>query len=322
MEEKMKFTNIADELEYSAKRFKLKTDIESMVIGKGYTSYEPGVIEDYDKYVEINSRSNKKSIVKVMNTNGNISILRPDITSSLLNNLLPRWEENLKVKIFYYEKIFKHSGSSVKEIRQMGIECLGIETIDADKEVILLANDILSKYRKNYILELGSSEYLKGLLKEFYLEEEEYNKILYYMDRKNKQDLAKYVKGFEKNEAYNALINIIELKGNAEEVIRRAEGYYLNERMQKGLDELKEILSFMKGEGFSDNIICDLSMVSSLGYYSGVTIRGYFRESNREIIKGGRYDTYTEQFGEVIPSIGFSVEMDELLKLLYEGGEI
>ncbi|MDP3387264.1 MAG: ATP phosphoribosyltransferase regulatory subunit, partial [Eubacteriales bacterium] len=73
---------------------------------------------------------------------------------------------------------------------------------------------------------------------------------------------------------------------------------------------------------FNGKTLCDLSMVSSLGYYSGIMLRGYYRDSNREIIKGGRYDTYTEQFGDVIPAIGFSVEMDELLRVLYEGGEI
>ncbi|MBN2286854.1 MAG: ATP phosphoribosyltransferase regulatory subunit [Tissierellales bacterium] len=318
----MKFTNIKDELRYAEKRFKLKQDIERMVIEKGYISYEPGMIEDYDKYVAINTRSNRKAIVKVMNANGQISILRPDITSNLLSNLLPKWEKNLKIKIFYYEKIFKHSGSGIKEIRQMGIECLGIETIDADKEVIWLANDILSQYRKKYILEIGSSEYLKGLLQEFYLEEDEYHEVLTLLDRKNKQDLIRFAKGFKKNEAYEALVNLIDLKGGAEEVIEKAKKSYMNERMSKGLNELNEMVKFMKESGLSDNITCDLSMVSSLGYYSGVMLRGYFRESNREIIKGGRYDTYTEQFGEIIPAIGFSVEMDELLKSLYERGEI
>ncbi|HBH12377.1 MAG TPA: ATP phosphoribosyltransferase regulatory subunit [Clostridiales bacterium] len=320
-EENMRFTNIKDEMAYSEKRHTLKKDIEDMVMKKDYKNYEPGIIEDYDKYIQINTRSNKKSIVKVMNANGSISILRPDITSNLLNNLLPRWQAGLKLKIFYYEKIFKQSGESIKEIRQMGVECLGMNTVASDREIILLANEILSRYRTNYVLEIGSSEYLKGLLNEFYLEEDEYHQILYFIDRKNKQDLKRFIKGFEKNEAYEALINLIDLKGEPFEVIERAKTGFLNEKMQKGLDELTEIITFKDTSDFKETL-CDLSMVSSLGYYSGIMLRGYYRDSNREIIKGGRYDTYTEQFGDVIPAIGFSVEMDELLRVLYEGGEI
>lgn len=318
----MRFTNIKDEMAYSEKRHTLKNDIESMVMKKDYKNYEPGIIEDYDKYIQINTRSNKKSIVKVMNANGNISILRPDITSNLLNNLLPRWQAGLELKIFYYEKIFKQSGGSIKEIRQMGVECLGLNTVASDREIILLANEILSRYRTNYVLEIGSSEYLKGLLNEFYLEEDEYHQILYFIDRKNKQDLKKFIKGFEKNEAYEALVNLIDLKGEPFEVIAKANAGFLNEKMKKGLDELKEIITIKNRSDFKGKTLCDLSMVSSLGYYSGIMLRGYYRDSNREIIKGGRYDTYTEQFGDVIPAIGFSVEMDELLRVLYEGGEI
>jgi ATP phosphoribosyltransferase regulatory subunit len=318
----MKFTNIKDELAYSSKRYKLKNDIEKMVIDKGYMNYEPEIVEDYDKFVSMNSRSNRKSTVKVINANGRISILRPDITSTLLTNLLPKWEDDLKLKIFYYEKIFRQSGISVKEIRQMGIECLGIDTIDADKEVIMLANDIMKKYRDKYVMEIGSSEYLKGLLQEFYLNDEEYMKIMYFLDRKNKQELERYIKNFKDNDAYDVLLNLIDLKGDMRTVLETIEKGFLNERMEKGLKELKEIYSFLEEKKFTDNIICDLSMVSSLGYYSGVTLRGYFRDSNREIIKGGRYDTYTERFGEVIPAIGFSIEIDELLKVLYKGGEI
>lgn len=318
----MKFTNIKDEIEYSSKRFKLKNDIEKMVINKGYINFEPEIVEDYDKYVSMNSRSNRKSTVKVINANGRISILRPDITSNLLTNLLPKWEDGLQLKLFYYEKIFKQSGISVKEIRQMGIECLGIDTIDADKEVIMLANDIMSKYRERYIMELGSSEYLKGLLQEFYLNDEEYSKIMYFLDRKNKQQLEKYIKNFKDNDAYDVLLNLIDLKGDMKSVIEKIEEGFLNEKMEKGLNELKEIYAFIKEKNFTKNVICDLSMVSSLGYYSGVTLRGYFRDSNRVIIKGGRYDTYTERFGEVIPAIGFSIEIDELLRTLYKGGEI
>ncbi|SHJ16986.1 ATP phosphoribosyltransferase regulatory subunit [Dethiosulfatibacter aminovorans DSM 17477] len=318
----MKFTNIKDELAYSSKRYKLKNDIEKMVLNKGYMNYEPEIVEDYDKYVSMNSRSNRKSTVKVINANGRISILRPDITSNLLTNLLPKWEDGLKLKLFYYEKIFKQAGISVKEIRQMGIECLGIDTIDADKEVIMLANDIMSKYRDKYIMELGSSEYLKGLLQEFYLSEDEYSKIMYFLDRKNKQELERYIKNFKDNEAYDALLNLIDMKGELKTVLEKIENSFLNERMEKGLKELKEIYAFLEENNFTKNVTCDLSMVSSLGYYSGVTLRGYFRDSNREIIKGGRYDTYTERFGEVIPAIGFSIEIDELLKILYKGGEI
>ena len=37
-------------------------------------------------------------------------------------------------------------------------------------------------------------------------------------------------------------------------------------------------------------------------------------------LEGGRYDSFTEQFGFKIPAMGFSVELDELMKYLYKEG--
>ena len=86
--------------------------------------------------------------------------------------------------------------------------------------------------------------------------------------------------------------------------------------MKAGLIELKAVNDYMKNIG--DKIIFDLSMVSELSYYDGIIFRGYIRGSNKEIIKGGRYDSYTEQYGNKMSAIGFTIEIDELLKAVYK----
>jgi ATP phosphoribosyltransferase regulatory subunit len=86
--------------------------------------------------------------------------------------------------------------------------------------------------------------------------------------------------------------------------------------MIQGIDELRNIDNYMKK--VTDKITYDLSMVSELSYYDGIIFRGYIDGSNKEIIKGGRYDSFTEQYGYKIPAIGFTVELDELIKVLYK----
>ena len=317
----MEFIRLKDEINYSSGRFELSNKIQNSIIKRGYINYEPSMIEDYEKYNGLNLKYDKEAIVKFSSGNGKISVLRPDITSNLLNDIMPKWEKGKKLKIFYNEKIFINRPDGIKEVRQMGVECLGIDTIDADKEIILLAEEILGICNDRYILEIGSSEYLNGLLCEFDLSKKEYNQIIDLIDKKNIQDLKKITRNFEKNEAMKALENIIELEGDFRNTIKIAESGFMNERMKKGLDEIKEIYEYMEKNGLEKNTSIDLSMVSSLGYYAGITLRGMYRESNRAIIKGGRYDTYTGQFGQMIPAIGFSVNIDELMKVVYKGGK-
>lgn len=318
----MKFLRIQDELEYSLKRFELKREIENLLINRGYVNVEPSILEDYEEFTSQNKRIDKDSTVKVLNENGRISILRPDITTNIIHNIIPRWEENLKLKLFYYSKIFINSNYKTKEIRQMGAEYLGEKGIKADEEIIELALYVLKSYRDNFLFEIGSTTFLKGLLSEFYFEPEEYKKVMGFLITKNEYELRKYILKFDKNEATETLLNIFNLQGTYDEIMDNLSNRYLNDQMKNGLEIIKKINTFITQKGLNGYVEYDLSMVFQLGYYSGLIFKGILPDSNREIIKGGRYDSYTEEFGEKIPAIGFSIEIDELIKVLYKKGEI
>jgi ATP phosphoribosyltransferase regulatory subunit len=90
----------------------------------------------------------------------------------------------------------------------------------------------------------------------------------------------------------------------------------MNDLMKEGISELTKVNEHFKNE--TNKITYDLSLVSELNYYDGIIFRGYIENSNKEMIKGGRYDSFTEQFGFKIPAIGFSIELDELIKALYK----
>ncbi|MDW7669043.1 MAG: ATP phosphoribosyltransferase regulatory subunit [Bacillota bacterium] len=319
----MKFKSIVEEIEFSKKRFQLKKDIENLFLEKEYINYETDMVEGIKGNTLTNIQHKDNDSVQVIGNNGKIKILSRDITTNLLNNLIPNWEKDFKIKLFYYGKIFKNENSKVKEIRQMGAECIGIDTIDSDKEILQLINSIMGKYRKNYILEIGTSEYLKGILNEFYLDEIEYKTIINLINKKNKEDLKTYMKKFEKTPGKEALTNIIDMRGTVNEVLEKVENFYVNEKMRKGLQELEEIKKYLDANNIdSKNIICDLSITSSLNYYSGLMFKTFYHDSNKEIIKGGRYDINSDGYGDIIPAIGFSVEIDELLRNIYSKGEI
>jgi len=267
----MKFKSIEEKIEFSKKRFQLKKDIENLFLEKEYINYETDIVED-TRNNSITSVDNKNNnFVKVIGNNGKISVLSRDITTNLLKDLVPNWEKNFKIKLFYYGKIFTSENGKVKEIRQMGAECIGIDTTDSDIEILNLIKSIMGKYRNNYILEIGTSEYLKGILGEFYLDDIEYKTIIKLINKKNKEDLKEYMKKFEKTPYRESLLNIIDMRGTLDEVLEKAKKFYLNDKMKKGLNELVEIKKYLNTNNInSKNIICDLSITSSLNYYSGL----------------------------------------------------
>ena len=314
----MDFLNITDEINYYEKMYTLKNEIADYLFNQGYSIIEPSIFEDYDEFTNINTRIDKKKTVKLLDNNSGILILTPDITTGIVNKFLPRWEEGQKLKIFYYGKTYKHDRNGIGENREMGVEIIGEKNANTDNYILNTAKEIISRYSQNYLLEVGNSKFLKGIMEACSFKREDHENILDILYTKNRQELKEYISGFPITDTMITLSKILDLEGSFGEIKKQLEGLYLNDLMRQGVEELVKVDNYMST--ITDNMIYDLSMVSELGYYDGIILRGYIEGSNKEIIKGGRYDSFTRQFGYDIPAIGFTLELDELLKTLHKEG--
>ncbi|WP_131027132.1 ATP phosphoribosyltransferase regulatory subunit [Clostridioides difficile] len=314
----MKFLRIEDEVIYSKKRYKLKREIDKLFLDEEYFQIEPQLFEEYDEFTTINNKIPEESMVKVVN--GKVMVLRADITTSIIKSLVPRWEDGLKLKLFYNASIYKNKNTvGIKEIRQIGCEYLGEASVEADREVVKLALKILEKYNNNFILEVGSSKYIHGLLEELNLNKNCENQIKNLLYTKNTHELKVYIEELKiKREVKELLSNILSLQGNLYNVIEKSNKFYCNNKMKQALEELKQVNNLIEECNFLDKARFDLSMITMLDYYEGIMFRGYYPNSYKEILSGGRYDSLTKEYGKEIPAIGFTLSVDELMKYVYK----
>ncbi|MCC0627428.1 MULTISPECIES: ATP phosphoribosyltransferase regulatory subunit [unclassified Clostridioides] len=314
----MKFLRIEDEVIYSKKRYKLKKEIDKLFLDEEYFQIEPQLFEEYDEFTTINNKIPEESMVKVVN--GKVMVLRADITTSIIKSLVPRWEDGLKLKLFYNSSIYKNKNTvGIKEIRQIGCEYLGESSVEADREVVKLALKILEKYNNNFILEVGSSKYIHGLLEELNLNKNCENQIKNLLYTKNTHELKVYIEELKiKSEVKELFSNILSLQGNLYNVIEKSKKFYCNNKMKQALEELKQVNNLIEECNFLDKARFDLSMVTMLDYYEGIMFRGYYPNSYKEILSGGRYDSLTKEYGKEIPAIGFTLSVDELMKYVYK----
>ncbi|SHI96856.1 ATP phosphoribosyltransferase regulatory subunit [Lutispora thermophila] len=318
----MQFLRIEDEIGYLKKRYEIKKKIEDMFLNEGYVQIEPSIFEDFDIFEHVNKWLKKESMVKVIGGSSDVLILRPDITTNIIRNLIPRWQEGFKLKLFYNSSIYRNQEIvNIREVRQMGIEYLGEDSLKADKEVVLLALKILDSFDSRFILEMSNSKYINGLLKEMDIEENHKRHIKDLIYRKNRQELVSYMGILNVPKSiYDTLASITDLQGKIETVEVKAKLYYLNDEMMEALDEIKAISKLIEEKGYKSNVQVDMSLITELDYYDGLIFKGYLPQSYKSIISGGRYDSFTGIFGKEVPAIGFSIDMDELTEINYEEG--
>ena len=310
----MKYLSIENEFKYAKKRYEFTKEIESIFIKYDYIQIKPSIFEDYDEFKSINRRIPAQSMVKVVSNK--ILVLRPDITTNIIKSLIPRWEDNLVLKLFYHSTVYKNTGKDgINEIRQFGCEYLGEKSIKADGEIVNMALDILRRFGGKFILEIGNSNYVNGLLKELDLKEDKENELKGLLLRKNKFEVKSFMERLNiRGELKEAVINLLDLNGSIDMVISSAKRYYRNELMEKGLKELEEISNLINKSDYEKSTNYDLSMIGKFDYYEGVIIKGYYSNVYKEILSGGRYDSLTEEFGRRVPAIGFCIDVDGLME--------
>ena len=313
----MKFLRIQDELNFAKKRYELTKKIETSFVDAGFIQIKPEIFEEYDEITAIDKNISTKSMVKVVSNK--VMVLRPDITISLMKSLIPRWEDDLNLKLFYHSTVYKNkkNGDGIIQCRQFGCEYLGEPSIDADREVVNLAFNIFRKFTDEFLLEIGSGNYIDGFVESLNIDsdtEREFKKLLY---RKNKPELESFANSLDiKPEQKELMLNILSIRGTLKEVTEKANKYFTNNRMKKGIEQLNTISTLISKEDLDKYTLFDLSMVSKLDYYDGIILKGYFKNLYKEILSGGRYDGLTESFGRRVPAIGFTIYFDALMEAI------
>jgi ATP phosphoribosyltransferase regulatory subunit len=314
----MNFLTISDELKFVRSRNKLKSELQKLFLKADYLEVEPSFLEDYEQFSKVNKRVESASMVKVLNGNGTVSILRPDMTSVIIKNFIPKWEVGTKLKFFYLSTVFENnSNGGINEWKQAGVEYLGEESQLADRNILKLSLSILSSYEENFLFELGSNKFLNGLLKELSLEEAEEQKLKEFLYHKDSFGLKQFLESIQLDTKFKGMIcELLTLQGELDDICQKLENFFLNEEMKEAINELKELQAFLNELGYSNRTIFDLAMVTNFDYYDGIIFRGYYPTVFQPIISGGRYDRLTEKFGQCIPAVGFKVDFTSLLTAL------
>lgn len=313
----MKYLNLQDEMNYYKKIYKVKKGIEGIFLDKDYTEIQLSTFESIEVEKDIYDKKKMDSVVKVVDKNSDLIALRMDNTTGILKRVIPKIGEEEIIKLFYDSKVFrKTDNNNITETRQLGVECIGDE-IESDKETINMVLDILDRFNGDFILEISNGKYINGLIEETLFEREDVFKLKELLYTKNRFEL----KGFLENKNIRSdlkekLENLLDLQGCFKEVIEGARKNCINEKMENALDEIESLNSYIESLNYERYIQYDFSMIMEFSYYDGLIFKGYYPNHYKDIICGGRYDNFTEKFGNRVPAIGFSLDIDELTQIV------
>ncbi|MBQ5851027.1 MAG: ATP phosphoribosyltransferase regulatory subunit [Lachnospiraceae bacterium] len=280
----------------------------------GYRKIETPTFEYYDTFSEIKNTVDKDKTLKIIDSDGKILVLRPDVTTPIVRSVLSNFKDRKDYLKFYYNVnvFFKSDALSdgKKEMTQVGIEFIGGNRSFCDSEAIALA--ILSLKEtcgQGFQVDIGQTAYLYALLNGI-KDKEQLKKAI---SNKNMIALGDLLESMEIDENIKqALSKVPYLYGSMEEIEKEA--IICNEGPMLAMNSLKEIYAVLKQQGLESFVSFDLGMMQELNYYTGVIFKGYVEGYGKVVLSGGRYGNLFEEGDDNFSGVGFGIDMDSLLE--------
>ncbi len=302
------------------KRRFLENKISQIFRQWGYREIIIPTFEFYEMLAQGSGLIMKKEMIKFFDREGNIVVLRPEMTTSIARLASTKMKSEPKpLRLHYIGNVFRYDNKvgNQKEFCQAGVELIGINNNKSDAEVIALAVECLKNSGlKNFFIDINHVNFFNGVMESIKVKEERKQEIKNTILNKDFVLLEKILSFEEiKDKEKEFILKIPTLRGG-KEILIEAEKMVDNKLSLSALKEIEEVYNLLRDYGLEKYILIDLGIIRNYDYYTGIIFEGYTDYLGFPVCGGGRYDNLCSKFGENLPSTGFALGIERLATIL------
>lgn len=310
----------------------MKETIESTYKKYGFLPLDTPVIELSEVLLAKAGGETEKQIYRFNKGDNDLS-LRFDLTVPLSKYVAKNYG-NLSFPFRRYQigKVYRGERTQkgrFREFYQCDIDIIG----DGELEVINdaeLPSVIYEIFRglgfEDFTICINNRKILNGLFESLGQNKQsaEILRIIDKIEKIGKDSVIEELRKIEvDNQAIDKIMSFIEIDGTTDEKLKKLEELNIqSEVFNKGLEELKQVVKYVRTFGIPDsNFKVDLTIARGLDYYTG-TVYETFLDNYRElgsICSGGRYENLAEYYTDKkLPGVGISIGLTRLFYKLNE----
>jgi len=262
----------------------------------------------------------KKEMIKFFDREGNIIAFRPEMTTSIARVASTKMQlETKPSRLYYIGNVFRYDDKvgNQREFCQAGVELIGVNSKEADAEVIALAVECLKNSGlKKFFIDISHINFFNGIMQSIKVKEERKQEIKEAILNKDFVLLEKMLSFSDiKDKEKEFILKMPTLRGK-EKVLEEVEKRINNKLSLSALKEIKEVYNLLKNYGLEEYILIDLGIIRDFDYYTGIIFEGYTDYLGFPVCGGGRYDNLCSKFGSDLPSTGFALGLERLAIIL------
>jgi len=298
-------------------------------ICNGFEEYD-GPIFEYLKMFQVKSGDEiVEQLFSLQDRGGRDLAIRPEITPTLARmvnqqiNSLPR-----PIKWFSVPRLCRAERPQkgrLREFFQWNIDIIGVDSPEADAEVIFTSLDYLRRTgltSADIRARISSRKLLAAVLGAISLPEDGFDAMYALLDKKAKlpPETFEALLGEQVSDSDQARTIMDFMALDSVDEIERV--VPLDENVEDAIANLKSVFASLDLMGVTDFCVFDPGIVRGLAYYTGVVFEVHDIVGElRAICGGGRYDNLLRDFGgPAIPATGMGMGDCVLEILLHEKG--
>lgn len=303
------------------KKLYIQDSLHSQIKKYGYMDIQTPSFEFFDVFSKEIGTTPSKELYKFFDKENNTLVLRPDFTPSIARASAKYFmEEKLPMRLCYEGNTFTNSSDlrgKLKEVTQIGAECIGDDSVEVDAEMIsIVIESLLSVGLKDFQVSIGQVEFFKGICEAAGIDETVELELREQISNKNYFGTEEILTGLHVSEEIKERITkVADLFGTVE-ILDEAKKMSLNDRSKDAIKRLEDLYAVLKLYGIEQYVTFDLGMLNKYHYYTGIVFRAYTFGVGEAIVKGGRYDGLLSRFGKNCAAIGFGIVVDQLMSAI------
>ena len=315
---------------YIGPEARLRRTVEDVAMsvfeGWNYEEVITPSVDYYDLFEQGMGQREAQRGFRFTDNDGRLLALRPDVTSSVARMAATLLSERPRpLRFCYAAPVFRQQTQSHAEWRrentQLGCELIGAGGKAADLEMLRLAAEILSRLNleSRYCITINNVEIFNGVAAQMNLAPSAREQLRRLIDTRAAAELRRFLQDYNQREGY-AFSEPTQLTGKRD-VLQMARRLITNERSVAALESVDELWTEIESLGLQDAFEIDLGDVSSLDYYTGLSLKIFVHGAGTSVGRGGRYDGLTGNFGRAEPAVGFVLNLDALTEVLGRKGK-
>jgi histidyl-tRNA synthetase len=284
----------------------------------GYQEYDAPIVEPIELYL---SKTSEEIVAEqtynFLDRGERHVTLRPEMTPTVSRMVAAKRQE-LAYPLRWYSipnlwRYERPQHGRLREHWQLNVDIFGVSGIEADHEIILVADSILKAFgakRDMYEIRVNSRALTNWMLLEYlrleYTQAAAVTRLIDRMHKMPEKEFAGHVDallGPAQKEAgvLQHLISILNVKKIAD--------LPLVTQQHPAVAELERLMK-MLGDAGIKNAVFDITLMRGFDYYTNIVFEVFDTapENNRSMFGGGRYDGLVELFGvDALPTVGFGM---------------